>query len=158
MIFARRGYKPLQLKINTVTSVFTHQKIRIKKGVIMDINESKMIAESICKCLSAKKAHDIVKIYVADKTIIADYFVIAGGRSTTQVRALCDAVEEYMSKEYSLDVRRREGVSEGRWAVLDFGEVIVHVFDDEQRLFYHLERLWGEGEKYEDEDEAGSAD
>ncbi len=116
----------------------------------MEVKDSLQLAESICKFLSQKKAQDIVKIYVADKTIIADYFIIASGRSTTQVHSLCDNLEDYCSKEYALDVRRREGVQEGRWAVLDFGEVIVHIFDDEQRLFYHLERLWGEGEKYED--------
>lgn len=116
------------------------------------IMESINLADGICKYLSDKKAQDIVKIYVADKTIIADYFVIASGRSMTQVRALCENVEEYCSKEYALDVKRREGVNEGRWAVLDFGEVIVHIFDDEQRLFYHLERLWGEGEKFVDKE------
>ncbi len=118
----------------------------------METNESLKLAEAICKFLSDKKAQDIVKIYVADKTIIADYFIIASGRSTTQVHALCDNLEEFCSKEFLLDVRRREGVQEGRWACLDFGEVIVHIFDDEQRLFYHLERLWGEGEKYIDEE------
>lgn len=118
----------------------------------MENNTSLQLAEGICKFLSQKKAQDIVKIYVADKTILADYFIIASGRSTTQVHSLCDNVEEFCSKEYLLDVRRKEGVSEGRWAVLDFGEVIVHIFDDEQRLFYHLERLWGEGEKYEDKE------
>lgn len=118
----------------------------------MEIKDSLLLADGICKFLSQKKANDIVKIYVADKTIIADYFIIASGRSTTQVHSLCDNVEEFCSKEYCLDVRRREGVQEGRWAVLDFGEVIVHIFDDEQRLFYHLERLWGEGEKYKEEE------
>ncbi len=116
----------------------------------MEEKDSKQFAESICEFLSQKKAQDIVKINVADKTVLADYFIIASGRSTTQVHALCDNLEEFCKKEFCLDVRRSEGVREGRWAVLDFGEVIVHIFDDEQRLFYHLERLWGEGEKYED--------
>lgn len=114
--------------------------------------DSKLLADAICQYLSSKKAQDIVKIYVAEKTVVADYFIIASGRSTTQVKALCDSVEEYCSKEFGLDVTRREGVAEGRWAVLDFGGVLVHVFDDEDRLFYHLERLWGEGEKYVDEE------
>lgn len=118
----------------------------------MEIKDSTVLADGICKFLLQKKAYDVVKINVADKTIIADYFIIASGRSTTQVHALCDGVEDFCSKEYALDVRRREGVQEGRWAVLDFSEVIVHIFDDEQRLFYHLERLWGEGEKVVDEE------
>lgn len=118
----------------------------------MEVKESTILADGICQFLSQKKAQDIVKINVSDKTIIADYFIIASGRSTTQVHSLCDNIEDFCAKEYALDVRRREGVQEGRWAVLDFGEVIVHIFDDEQRLFYHLERLWGEGEKFKDEE------
>ena len=121
-----------------------------KKGIFM---ESKDLAQSICKFLSSKKAEDIVKIFVADKTIIADYFIIAGGRSTTQVKALCDNLEEYV-ESLGVEVKRSEGVSEGRWAVIDLGDVIVHIFNDEQRLFYHLERIWGDGEKYVDEAEA----
>ena len=111
--------------------------------------ETKEFAESICKFLSDKKAQDIVKIYVADKTVIADYFIIASGRATTQVKALCDNLEEYV-ETLGVTAKRKEGVSEGRWAVIDFGDVIVHIFNDEQRLFYHLERIWGEGEKFVD--------
>ena len=111
--------------------------------------ETKEFAQKICKFLSDKKAEDIVKIYVADKTVIADYFVIAGGRSSTQVKALCDNLEEFV-ETMGMTAKRKEGVAEGRWAVLDFGDVIVHIFNDEQRLFYHLERIWGEGEKFVD--------
>ena len=114
--------------------------------------ETKEFAESICKFLSDKKAQDIVKIYVADKTVIADYFIIASGRSSTQVKALCDNLEEHV-ETLGVFAKRKEGVSEGRWAVLDFGDVIVHIFNDEQKLFYHLERIWGEGEKFKEEDE-----
>ena len=116
--------------------------------------ESKILAENICKILSEKKARDIVKINVAEKTVLADYFIIAGGRSTTQVKALCEYVDEGMSK-LGVEVKRREGETEGRWGVLDFGDCIVHIFNDESRLFYHLERLWGDEsniEKIESED------
>ena len=111
--------------------------------------ESKELAEKICKYLSDKKAEDIVKIYVADKTVIADYFVIASGRSSTQVKALCENLEEFV-ETMGVFAKRKEGISDGRWAVLDLGDVIVHVFNDEQRLFYHLERIWGDGEKFSD--------
>jgi len=116
--------------------------------------DSKTLADNICKILSDKKAQDIVKIYVAEKTVLADYFIIAGGRSTTQVRALCEYVDEGMSK-LGVEVKRRDGETEGRWGVLDFGDCIVHIFNDESRLFYHLERLWGDEsniEKIESED------
>lgn len=119
--------------------------------------ETLLTADMICKFLSEKKADDIVKIYVADKTIIADYFVIASARSSTQVKALSEYVEEFVEKNGG-EVRRTEGVAEGRWAVIDAGDIIVHIFNDEQRLFYHLERIWGDGEKFVDEEEQLSAE
>lgn len=105
--------------------------------------ETKQLTQEICNILLSKKARDIVKIYVAEKTVLADYFIIAGGSSTSQVKALCEYVDEGMSK-LGVEVKRRDGESEGRWAVLDFGDCIVHIFNDETRLFYHLERLWGD--------------
>ena len=119
--------------------------------------ETLLTADMICKFLSEKKANDIVKIYVADKTIIADYFVIASARSSTQVKALSEYVEEFVEKNGG-EVRRTEGVAEGRWAVIDAGDLIVHIFNDEQRLFYHLERIWGDGEKFVDDEEQLSAE
>lgn len=110
--------------------------------------DSIKLKEEICKVLVAKKANDIVCINVSKKTTLSDYFIIASGRSTTQVKALCEYLEEGLSK-LGVDVRRREGESEGRWAVLDYGDVIVHVFDDENRLFYHLEKLWEDGDNFE---------
>ncbi len=107
------------------------------------------LANSICKFLSEKKAQDIVKIYVAEKTVVADYFVICSARSQPQVKALSEYVEEFVEKNGG-QIKSVEGVSEGRWAVIDAYDVIIHVFNDEQRLFYHLERLWGEGEKFDD--------
>lgn len=119
--------------------------------------ETLLTADMICKFLSEKKANDIVKIYVADKTIIADYFVIASARSSTQVKALSEYVEEFVEKNGG-EVRRTEGVTEGRWAVIDAGDIIVHIFNDEQRLFYHLERIWGDGEKFVDEEEQSASE
>ncbi len=104
--------------------------------------EAKKLAEFIREELDKKKASDILVLDVAEKTVLADYFIIASGRSTTQVAALAEHVEEEVDKKLGIQVRRREGVRDGRWAVLDFGDVIVHVFNDETRLFYHLERLW----------------
>lgn len=101
-------------------------------------------SEKICKVLSDKKAQDILTIDVRGKTEVADYYVIAGGRSMTQTRALIDHVEEEMDKLGVAPIHK-EGVREGRWAVLDYGDVIVHIFNDETRLFYHLESLWDDG-------------
>lgn len=119
--------------------------------------ETLLTADMICKFLSEKKANDIVKIYVADKTIIADYFVIASARSSTQVKALSEYIEEFVEKNGG-EVRRTEGIAEGRWAVIDAGDIIVHIFNDEQRLFYHLERIWGDGEKFVDEEEQSASE
>ena len=113
--------------------------------------ESLNLVQDICKYLSSKKAEDILSVDVREKTVLCDYFVIASGRSPTQVKALCENLEEELSKR-GMEPLRTEGTKEGRWGVLDYGDVIVHIFNDECRLFYHLERLWDEGDnvrKYE---------
>jgi ribosome-associated protein len=107
--------------------------------------ESKVLAEVILSALKERKAFDIVKINVEEKTTVADYFIVASARSSTQVKSLSEHVEEAVEKNGG-NVLRREGVQDARWIVLDFGDVILHLFNDETRLFYHLERLWGEGE------------
>lgn len=100
----------------------------------------------ICKFLSEKKAKGIVYIQVDHKTSLCDYFVVAGGTSKTHVRSLSENLEEKLEKEYEIIPRRHEGAREGRWAVLDYADVIVHIFGDEERDFYNLERLWEDGE------------
>ena len=110
---------------------------------------SKEKALAICGILSSKKAENIVYIDVSDKSSLCDYFVIAGGRSSTAVKALCDHLEEKMEKELGEIPSRKDGGREGRWNVMDFGDVIVHIFNDESRLFYHLERLWDSGDNVE---------
>lgn len=100
---------------------------------------------TICQILSSKKAGNIVYIDVAQKTSLCDYFIVCSGRSNTQVKSLAENLEEKLQKEYGEIPRRREGVREGRWAVIDYADVIVHVFSDEERDFYNLERLWEDG-------------
>lgn len=132
------------------------QELRIwKNEEKKNANEatSKELAQAICLALSAKKAKDIATVYVREKSSLCDYFVIASGTSSTQVRAMGEYVEEQMEKQFSLSPVREEGMRDGRWSVLDYGDVIVHIMQDETRLFYHLERLWADGgnlEKYED--------
>ncbi len=106
---------------------------------------SKELTLLICEYLSQKKAKGIVYIGVAEKSSLCDYFVVAGGSSKTQVKALAELLEEKLEKDFGLTPRRREGFNEGRWAVLDYADVIVHIFGDEQRDFYNLERLWEDG-------------
>ncbi len=107
--------------------------------------EAKEFAVAVCKILSDHKGEDIISIDLKGKTEVADYYVVASGRSMTHTRALIEHVE-YEIDKMGIAPIRREGVREGRWAVLDYGDVIVHIFNDESRLFYHLESLWGNEE------------
>ena len=98
----------------------------------------------LLEMLDGKKATDIIAIDVADKTIVADWFVICSGASVIQVKAICDEVlEKY--PEIGLTLRRKEGYTEGRWIVLDFGYVLLHIFYPEEREYYNIERLWTDG-------------
>lgn len=115
---------------------------------------SKQLAIAACKALSDKLGKNIVTLYVREKTSLCDYFVIASASNSPQIRAMGERVEELISKEYGIDPTRTEGVRDGRWGVVDYGDVIVHIFNDETRLFYHLERLWADGgnlERYDEE-------
>lgn len=98
-------------------------------------------AEQIGTILDAKKATDVLLLDIGHKTILADYFVLCGGRSTIQVKALCDEVEKVMAQAGQVP-RRVEGYRDGRWVVLDYSDVVVHIFHEEERAFYNLERLW----------------
>lgn len=97
----------------------------------------------LCEVLDSKKAMDIKAIYVADKTIIADWFIICSGRVASQVKMLADELEDEAYK-LGLETRRKEGYQEGRWVVLDFADILVHIFIPEEREYYNMERLWAE--------------
>ena len=97
----------------------------------------------LCEILYDKKADDIVAIHVGDRTIVADWFLIASGRNTTHVKALCDDLED-QAAAIGLIAKRKEGYDQGRWIVLDFGFVLVHLFHPEERAYYNMERLWDE--------------
>lgn len=108
------------------------------------MNPTENIREQVmglCEVLYNKKAVDIVAINVADKTIIADWFVICSGRVSAQVKALCDEAEE-KSAELGLTVLRKEGYTEGRWIVIDYGNILLHIFHPQEREYYNMERLW----------------
>lgn len=118
------------------------------------IENSKEKALEICKVLYDKKAFDIEAIPVGEKTVIADWFVICSGTVVNQVRALCDEMEE-KAKDIGLNLIRKEGYDAGRWIVLDFGDILVHIFHQEERQYYNIERLWdteGNSIKYPDKE------
>ena len=96
------------------------------------------------KILDKKKAVDLKAIHITDYSIVADYFVIATGTSNTHVKSLADELEYEMSK-LGIEPNHIEGKATG-WIVLDYGTVIVHIFTDESREYYNLERLWSDAE------------
>ncbi len=110
--------------------------------------DAKDLALKIAEILDLKKAQDIKIICVHEKTIIADYFVIAGGSSRTQVNSLADEVEYKLGLE-NISPSRVEGRGDGSWVLIDFDSVIVHIFGKDSRDFYKLEKLWSEGTEVE---------
>lgn len=96
--------------------------------------------------LDSKKAEDIRVIKVGDITVIADYFIIADGTSTTQLKTLADEVE-YQLKESGLEPLRVQGTGQSNWMIIDYGDIVVHIFRKDMREFYNLERLWRDGEE-----------
>lgn len=101
---------------------------------------------AIVRTLDAKKAENIRVIGIRDLTIIADYFIIANGTSTTQTKALADEVE-FQLKEKGLSPNRVEGYQGANWIILDYADVVVHIFYKETRNYYDLERLWSDGKE-----------
>jgi len=108
------------------------------------LNEKEMISIAV-KALDEKKGRDIKVLHTADQTTLADYFVICSGASNTQVRALADAVEEAMSKAGE-EPHHIEGHRGGQWTLMDYSSVVIHIFTEEGREFYSLERLWSDAE------------
>lgn len=106
------------------------------------------IKNAVCKELDERKAVDITVLNVSHLTVVADYFVICTARSNKQVKALAEYVSEKL-EDAGVPTLRSDGVREGKWAVLDFGSVIVHVFNDDTRMFYCLEKLWTDGDNVE---------
>ena len=106
--------------------------------------DQKAIALAAAKALDAKRGKDIVVLKVDEMTVITDYMVIATGRSVPQVKALAENEEEELAK-LDLFARRREGGNEGHWCILDYGDVMVHIFHEQDREYYQLERLWSNG-------------
>ena len=106
---------------------------------------AEQIAAIAAKALEDKKARDIKVLRTTEQTVLADYFVICNGTSSTHIKALVDEVDKQLSEAGEPPVRR-EGLRSDIWVLMDFGSVIVHVFTDEARKFYNLERLWSDSQ------------
>ena len=105
---------------------------------------SKEMAKTAYQALSDKKAEDIQIIDISGISVLADYFVIANGTNQNQIEAMRDAVNGARYKA-GVPVRQIEGNRSSSWLLMDYGDIIVHVFSKEDRLFYDLERIWGDG-------------
>lgn len=108
----------------------------------------KTMASFACKALDEKKGKDIKIIDIHEVSVIADYFIIASGSNQNQVQAMVDNVEEVLGRA-GYEPKQIEGAKNSNWILMDYGELIVHVFDEENRLFYDLERIWRDGKVLE---------
>lgn len=113
----------------------------MSKSINEKINE--MVAITV-DSLEDKKAEDIKVIDISQVSVLADYFIIASGTNKSQIQALCDTVEEKLGKA-GYPLKQIEGYNNANWVLLDFSDIIVHIFDRENRLFYDLERIWCDG-------------
>ncbi len=113
----------------------------------LNLDDSKQLALLAAEACDDRKAGDIVLLRVEEISSIADWFVIATGFSDVQVRAIARSVEDRIEEEGGRLPLRKEGQTEGRWVLIDYGEVIVHALTPEERSYYDLESFWGHGDK-----------
>lgn len=112
----------------------------------MDI--SREMTKLAIAALEDKKAEDIRIIDITEVSVLADYFIIASGSNTSQIQALTDSVEEKLGRA-GYHMKQVEGYDSANWVLMDFGDIIIHIFDKENRLFYNLERIWRDGKAVE---------
>lgn len=104
------------------------------------------LAQKAIQILDKKKGQDLKLIGIHDISVLADYFVLATGTSSTHVKSLADEVEFQLKEQCGVTAEHTEGYRSNSWILLDYGNVIVHVFTGESREFYDLDRLWQDGE------------
>jgi ribosome-associated protein len=109
--------------------------------------DSEQLAELAANACDDRKGVDIQLIRIDEVSSLADWLVIAGGQSDVQVKAMARSVEDRLEKEAKRLPLRKEGMNEGRWALLDYGELIVHILQSHERSFYDLEAFWNHGER-----------
>ncbi|MFD0795552.1 ribosome silencing factor [Mucilaginibacter litoreus] len=111
------------------------------------INESAYISELAIHGMQEKKGNDLVRLDLRNiNSSVADYFVVCHADSTTQVKAIANSVEEEIYKALNLEPWRKEGLEYGEWILLDYVDVVIHIFRTDKREFYGVEELWGDAE------------
>ncbi len=106
------------------------------------MNETSILSLAV-KAMDDKKAENIVALNMKGVSLIADYFVICHGNSDKQVQAIAHEIKK-VAQEQGLDIKRLEGFDQARWVLIDLGDVVVHVFHKDERIYYNLEKLWGD--------------
>ena len=104
----------------------------------------KELARIAVDALEDKKAEDIHIIDISEVSTLADYFIIANGTNRSQIQTLADHVEEVLGRA-GLPLKQTEGYESANWILMDYRDIVVHIFDKENRLFYNLERIWSDG-------------
>ena len=108
---------------------------------------ARTLAKTVVEALESKKAGEVKTLAVASKTVLADYFVVATGTSSTHIRTLADETEFHVQETLGVKPLRVEGFSDNAWTLIDYGSVIVHVFTPEAHDFYDLEHLWADAKE-----------
>lgn len=110
------------------------------------MNNSKEMTKLAIKALEDKKANDVRVIDIRSISVIADYFIIASGSNKNQVQAMVDNVSDMLGRA-GYEPRQVEGYATASWILMDYNDIIVHIFSEEDRLFYDLERIWRDGKQ-----------
>ena len=109
---------------------------------------SRELAKLACECIEDKKGIDIKVIDISKISVIADYFIIAGGNNARQIQTIADNIEETLGK-VGVTPKSIEGYHSSNWILMDYRDVVIHIFNQEERLFYDLERIWADGQTVE---------
>ena len=120
------------------------EKARMRDRMEGLMSNALEMAKLACKALDEKKGEDIKVIDIHEVSVIADYFVIASGSNQNQVEAMVDSVQEVLGRA-GYEPKQIEGSRNSSWILLDYGDVMIHIFDEENRLFYDLEMIWRDG-------------
>ena len=113
--------------------------------------QAEHMASLAIQAMEEKKAEDIKIIDIREVSTIADYFLIASGNNKSQIQTICDEVEERLVRA-GYDKKQSEGYDTANWILMDYGDIIVHIFDKQNRLFYDLERIWRDGKEIPKDD------
>jgi ribosome-associated protein len=117
----------------------------VKKGKMPVEPKTAELSDLVVQGMAEKKAHDIVVLDLRNvKNAVADYFIICSGNSDTQIDAICDSVEEFVYKASKQSPWKKEGKQNKEWILLDYIDVVAHIFKKDKRDFYSLEELWGD--------------